>query len=204
MIKCDVKIALLGDSKVGKTSIAKHYVNGKTDTVAVPTLGAEFYIKHINLPDLGVHMKFMIWDTAGQEKFHSITRLYYQDAKAAIIVYDLTKQYTFDNVKCWLQFLRDDGFEDIPVLLVGNKCDMIEEIQVDQKVVQEFAAREGMKSLLTSAETGEGITEIFGEIISQLIATRKQSVLFHFKLYKYTIIQYGLKLDRAIKGDETA
>lgn len=119
------KVVILGDSGVGKTSILFRYIFDKFDNSNLPTLGASFKSKTIPLPSENSQIKLNLWDTAGQEKFKSLTRMYYQEAEAAIIVYDTTFRESFESAKNWVQDLRENAnVPDVLIVLVGNKCDL--------------------------------------------------------------------------------
>lgn len=96
------KVVILGDSGVGKTSILFRYIFDRFDQSNLPTLGASFKSKMITLPSENDQIKLNLWDTAGQEKFKSLTRMYYQDAEAALIVYDTTFRESFESAKNWV------------------------------------------------------------------------------------------------------
>ena len=117
------KVVILGDSGVGKTSILNRYLFDKFDNSSMPTLGGSFKSKLLNVGEGDI--KLNLWDTAGQEKFKSLTRMYYQDAEAAIIVYDTTFRESFDSAKNWVQDLKQNSTSpDVIIAIVGNKCDL--------------------------------------------------------------------------------
>jgi Ras-related protein Rab-11A len=107
---------------VGKTNLLSRFVDGTFSIDSKPTIGVEFATKTYNIDNKVI--KNQIWDTAGQERFRAITNAYYRGAQGAIIVYDLTKSRTFDNLSKWLSELRDNAEPDITIMLLGNKCDL--------------------------------------------------------------------------------
>ena len=122
---------ILGDSGVGKTSILYRYIYDKFDSSNLPTLGASFKSRVLQIPNEG-DIKLNLWDTAGQEKFKSLTRMYYQDAEAAIIVYDTTFRESFDSAKNWIKDLKENAnIPDIIIAIVGNKCDLTDKQEVN-------------------------------------------------------------------------
>ena len=121
-----LKIVILGDSGVGKTSLLQQYVNQKSSMQTKPTIGADFQKKEIIIDNQIVNLQ--IWDTAGQEQFRSITKLFYKNSQAAVIVYDVTKRDSFQNVESWLEEIEDNrDQEDMLVYLVGNRVDLGED-----------------------------------------------------------------------------
>ena len=124
------KVLIIGDSNVGKTSILFRYVFNKFDDNNMPTLGAGFKTKIVKFEDEGGNsgeIKLNIWDTAGQEKFDSLTKMYFKGAEAALIVYDVTNNLSFEKAQKWVRDLDESkASEQNEVLkfLVGNKCDM--------------------------------------------------------------------------------
>jgi Ras-related protein Rab-4B len=106
-------------------------------------------------------IQLQLWDTAGQERFKSITRAYYRDAQAALVVFDITSTLSFDRVPQWISDLLEGVGTDIPIVLVGNKSDLTEERAVAHETALEFADARKMDYVETSAKTGENIAEVF-------------------------------------------
>ena len=117
-----LKVIILGDSGVGKTSLMNQYVNRKFSNQYKATIGADFLTKDITLDD-NRQVTLQIWDTAGQERFRTITSSYYRGAHGIIVVYDVTDQDSFDNVKQWLQEIERYASENVKKLLRGSKVD---------------------------------------------------------------------------------
>ena len=116
---------IIGDTSVGKTHLLHRFVKGQLPKSAVPTIGVEFATKTVTLKD-GGKVKAQIWDTAGQERYRSITSANYRKAVGALLVYDITKEKTYDNVNKWLEDLKLMAEPDIVIILVGNKLDLVE------------------------------------------------------------------------------
>ena len=133
----------------------------------MPTLGASFKSQLIPIPsDPGTNVKLNIWDTAGQEKFKSLTKMYYQDAEAAVIVYDITFRESFDSAKNWIQDLRNNAnVPDILIAMVGNKCDLTDNAEVALEEAHSFGRSIKAEIIKeTSAKDSIGISELFSEI----------------------------------------
>lgn len=116
------KFIIIGDSNVGKSCLLLRFTEEKFKSEHEPTLGVEFGSKHVKIMDQLI--KIQIWDTAGQESFKSITRSYYKGSIAALLVYDITKKDSFDNIVKWLQEVKTHSHEKVEIALIGNKCDL--------------------------------------------------------------------------------
>jgi Ras-related protein Rab-21 len=163
---------LLGDSGVGKTSIALRYTQDTFQTRTNPTIGASFLMKNMQVEETKI--KLQIWDTAGQERFRSLAPMYYRGASAALLVYDLTAAASFGKIKEWVNELRLNVPEDIVMVVVGNKVDRAEtHRQLTRDQGEEYARSVGAAFAEVSAKTKEGIEEVFNEVASRLVANRK-------------------------------
>ena len=165
------KLILIGDSCVGKSNILLKYLKNEFDPNSRATVGVEFGTKNIIINNKKI--KIQIWDTAGQERYRSITSAYYKGAKGALIVYDITRKCTFDNIDKWISDLKLNGDKNICIVILGNKSDL------DDK--REVSKGEGIKKsemyktafLETSALNGDNIGKAFDEIIDQIIQNNK-------------------------------
>lgn len=165
----DAKIVLLGDSGVGKTSLAVRYARGIFTKTSNPTIGASFLTKTIVVDH--VKIKQQIWDTAGQERFRSLAPMYYRGARAAILVYDITQHTTFERVQEWVRELQANSREEIVLSLVGNKCDMSDKRAVSFAHAKEYADSIGAMVCETSAKTNQGVDAMF-LLVSKELAKR--------------------------------
>ena len=118
-----IKIILVGESGVGKTNILTRFTKNIFDTESRNTIGVEFGTKIIKIKDHKI--KLQIWDTAGQERYKSVTVAYYKGSRGALIVYDISRKESFNNVSRWLNDIKKNGELDISIILVGNKTDLI-------------------------------------------------------------------------------
>ena len=156
------KVVLLGDSGVGKTCIISRYISGAFDNNSPSTNGASYASKILTFENLNKTISLDIWDTAGQEKYKSLTRFFYKDASAAILVYDITKKDSFENMKgYWYEQLQEFGSKKIILGVAGNKCDMYEKEEVNENEAKEFAEKIGAFFEITSAKNNTGITDLF-------------------------------------------
>merc|ERR1719419_1671809 len=158
-----LKIIILGDSGVGKTSILHKYVNNKFIEEHKATIRADFSTKEITIDDSRL-ITLQIWDTAGQERFQSLGNAFYRGADACVLVYDITNLQSFKKIQIWRDnFLRQaspDKPEAFPFLLMGNKADLHERRQVTHEQATAFSATQnGMEFFETSALTGQNLEQ---------------------------------------------
>ena len=164
--KIIVKLLLLGDSSVGKTSIIIKYISNKFMDTNIATLGVDYMDKTVDYNNLKVFLQ--IWDTSGEEKFRSITRNFYRNADGLLVVFDLTCKESFNHVKNWINEAKEHK-NDIKAILVGNKLDLEDEREVDKETALKFAEKNNLKYLETSAKNGKNINNSFKEMIALIL-----------------------------------
>ncbi|KAF8470601.1 ras family-domain-containing protein [Kalaharituber pfeilii] len=165
-----VKLVLLGEAAVGKSSLVLRFVNNDFQENKEPTIGAAFLTQKCNLPSRTI--KFEIWDTAGQERFASLAPMYYRNAQSALVVYDLTKPTSLTKAKHWVAELQRQASPGIVIALVGNKLDLAIPREeggnggraVSTEEAKAYAEEEGLLFFETSAKTGEGVRDVFEAI----------------------------------------
>ncbi len=168
------KILLIGDSGVGKTSLLLRFTDDKFTESYISTIGVDFKINTIHLEDKII--KLQIWDTAGQERFKTITCSYYRGAHGIIIVYDVTDNESFNNIKQWLDEIRCYGMEGVCKLLVGNKCDLVKKRVVSQLTGEEYAQSIGIDYIETSAKKTKNVDTMFYEMAKKIKARMKENI----------------------------
>ncbi|KYK61772.1 hypothetical protein DCS_02916 [Drechmeria coniospora] len=186
-----VKLVLLGEAAVGKSSLVLRFVNNDFQENKEPTIGAAFLTQKCNLPSRTI--KFEIWDTAGQERFASLAPMYYRNAQAALVVYDLTKPTSLIKAKHWVAELQRQASPGIVIALVGNKLDLAAESaaaegddaddaeasgdarKVSTEEAQAYAEEESLLFFETSAKTGHNVTEVFTAIANAIPETSLKS-----------------------------
>ncbi|KAK3682734.1 ras family-domain-containing protein [Podospora appendiculata] len=189
-----VKLVLLGEAAVGKSSLVLRFVNNDFQENKEPTIGAAFLTQKCNLPTRTI--KFEIWDTAGQERFASLAPMYYRNAQAALVVYDLTKPTSLVKAKHWVAELQRQASPGIVIALVGNKLDLTNDANGEgaesggegagaedsgdaRKVTTEeaktYAEEENLLFFETSAKTGYNVTEVFTAIANAIPETSLKS-----------------------------
>ena len=154
-------IVMLGETGVGKTSIVQRFVAEKYNDNNNPTIGASFISKSYIIPNTNLSMKFQIWDTAGQEKYKSLASMYYRDAHAAIIVYDITNKSSYDAIKNWVSELKSSSNKDIFIVIVGNKADLVHKEEIDVVTSKEYSDSISALFKQTSAKENMGIEDLF-------------------------------------------
>ena len=158
-----IKIALLGDSKVGKSTIANKYVKVDFKDDLLSTIGSDRLETKLTLEN-GETIKLIIWDTAGEERFRSIALKALKAVQGVILVFDLTSRLSFQNINNWIQ-TANDNLKDPTLVLFGNKADLNKETwEVTKEEAEEFAKNSNMKYFETSARTRQGIEEGFASI----------------------------------------
>lgn len=160
------ELLLIGDSGVGKSCLLLRFADDTYTESYISTIGVDFKIRTIELE--GKTVKLQIWDTAGQERFRTITSSYYRGAHGIIVVYDVTDQDTFSNVKQWLQEIDRYACEGVNKLLVGNKSDLTTKKVVDYAVAKEFADQIGVSLLETSAKNATNVEQAFLTMAKQI------------------------------------
>ncbi|CCF56465.1 hypothetical protein KAFR_0B01660 [Kazachstania africana CBS 2517] len=153
-----MKILLIGDSGVGKSCLLVRFVEDKFSPSFITTIGIDFKIKTVDIN--GKKVKLQLWDTAGQERFRTITTAYYRGAMGIILVYDVTDERTFTNIKQWFKTVNDHANDDAQLLLVGNKSDMDTRL-VTYEQGEALAKELGLPFVESSAKDDQNVNEIF-------------------------------------------
>ena len=162
------QILLLGDTQVGKTCLINRYTNGVFKEEYISTVGFDYYTKQEEINNKTVQVK--LWDTAGQERFKTLTPSFLRNAEGVIIVFDVTSQDSFDNVKGWINSIKSNlGEKIIPIIIVGNKIDMENMREISKEDGKKIASENDFKYFETSAKTGIGVDEAIKEIVNQIL-----------------------------------
>eukprot|EP01121_Diplochlamys_sp_Union-15-3_P008834 TRINITY_DN2369_c0_g2_i6.p1 TRINITY_DN2369_c0_g2~~TRINITY_DN2369_c0_g2_i6.p1 ORF type:complete len:212 (-),score=41.87 TRINITY_DN2369_c0_g2_i6:67-654(-) len=170
MAKVDVKVVLLGQHAVGKTTLVDRYLNGAYKTNVTATVGAAFAAKKVVIGSRSLTLG--IWDTAGAERYESMSRIYYRSARAACVCFDLTSAVSYNKVKFWVDELLANE-ERCSIYLVGTKLDLVEESEsaraVDSAEVSTYVESIGAKYFETSSKTGHNVEELFHTIANEWV-----------------------------------
>lgn len=160
-----VKVVLLGESGVGKTSIISQFTTHKFDPHRETSLSAQFISKTVEFSDINQSIKFDIWDTVGQEKYRSLAKIFYKDAKVIVFVYDITTEFSFEGIKKYWYDETKANTDGNPILaVVANKIDLYLEQKVSNDDGKAFADEIGAIFQTTSALSDSGITQLFDNI----------------------------------------
>ena len=154
-----VKIIVIGDQSVGKTNILNRYVKGEFSEEYAITIGMDFLSCNFELDDKIFILR--LWDTAGSERFRSVTKGYYSNSCCAIIVYDITDENSFISVKNWIEDCQSYASKNTHLVLIGNKIDLETQRKINKEDGMELATEYGMEFFETSAKTGQNIEDIF-------------------------------------------
>lgn len=179
------KLVFLGDQSAGKTSIITRFMYDKFDNTYQATIGIDFLSKTMYLEDRTVRLQ--LWDTAGQERFRSLIPSYIRDSSVAVVVYDVTNRQSFLNTSRWIQEVRQERGQDVIIVLVGNKTDLVDKRQVSIEDGDAKARELGVIFIETSAKAGFNIKALFRKIAAALpgmenVSPTKQEDLVDVKL----------------------
>ena len=164
------KILLLGDSTVGKTCFLLRYTDDTFLDVHMATIGLDYRLKTMILNDQKI-VKVQLWDTAGQDKFRAITRNYYKGAKGIILIYDVTNIKSYENIKKWINEIKDEISDKVTIILIGNKIDNVVQRKITKEQGEKLASDYNVAFFETSAKTGEGINESVLYLVKKIMET---------------------------------
>ena len=157
------KVVLVGESGVGKTSIITQFIDQTFQEDQQSTTGGTFSTKSVKCGN-NKTLKFEIWDTAGQERYRSLTKMFYKDANAAVLVYDITRKDSFEQLKVyWAEQIKECP-ENIILVIAANKSDLFQKEEVDEEEARKLASDLGAIFVGTSAKQVESINQLFIEI----------------------------------------
>ncbi|KAJ0253960.1 Ras-related protein RABA4c [Hirschfeldia incana] len=170
------KVVLIGDSAVGKSQLLARFSRNEFSIESKATIGVEFQTRTLTIDNKTV--KAQIWDTAGQERYRAVTSAYYRGAVGAMLVYDITKRQSFDHVARWLEELRGHADKNIVIMLVGNKTDLGTLRAVPTEDAKEFAQRENLFFMETSALDSINVEPSFLTVLTEIyrIVSKKNLV----------------------------
>lgn len=160
------KVVLIGDSGVGKSNLLSRFTRNEFNLESKSTIGVEFATRSIQVNCKTI--KAQIWDTAGQERYRAITSAYYRGAVGALIVYDIAKHLTFENVERWLKELKDHADNNIVIMLIGNKTDLRHLRAVSTDEAKAFAEKNSLTFIETSALDSTNVETAFCNILTEI------------------------------------
>ena len=157
-----IKLMIIGDSNVGKSSILKQYIKNEFFEKYLTTIGIDFQIKYLNINNKKIQLQ--IWDTAGQERYRVVTKSYFNTSDGFIIVYDITNRESFNNINNWIEQIITLAGKDVRCIIFGNKNDLTNQRQVQKEEGKELAKKYNFNFFETSAKSGNNIEEGFKNI----------------------------------------
>lgn len=160
-----VKVLIIGNTRVGKSSIVLRFADAKFEPSFITTIGVDFRTKVLNIDNESI--KLYVWDTAGQERFRTITNAYYRNAMGVLLVYDITDIDSFEGCQRWLKNIQTHANEDIVIVLVGNKSDFESQRVISYEQGASLAEKIGCSFFETSAKIGINIPEAFETLTKQ-------------------------------------
>ena len=159
-----IKLLTLGDTNVGKTSVVLRFSDDKYNDNQLSTIGVDFRTKYMKLGENSV--KVLIWDTAGQERFKNIAKQYYRGANGVLLIYDVCKRKSLEKIGFWLEELKTyNNIDELCIYLVGNKIDLEGKRVITKEEGQKYAKDNQINYFEVSAKSGEGIHDLFNDII---------------------------------------
>ncbi|GAA5993047.1 hypothetical protein JCM10908_003077 [Rhodotorula pacifica] len=162
------KMLLIGDSGVGKSCLLLRFCDDAWTPSFITTIGIDFKIRTIELD--GKRIKLQIWDTAGQERFRTITTAYYRGAMGILLVYDVTDERSFNNIRTWHANVEQHASEGVNKILIGNKCDWSDKKVISEQQGQELADELGLRFLETSAKSNINVEQAFFALATDIKA----------------------------------
>jgi Ras-related protein Rab-8A len=170
----DVRLLLLGDSAVGKSSLLLRFCEDPFESNFVITIGVDYKVRTLQLD--GKLLRLQVWDTAGQERFRTITPAYYRRAMGVLVIFDITNRKSFDNVEYWLRNLEDHGDSKVRRVLVGNKSDLSGRRKVSTEEATGLAQRHGMPYFEVSAKDSINVEKVFQSVAKAVAETHKLEI----------------------------
>jgi small GTP-binding protein len=178
MAEYSFKIIVIGPAAVGKSSLIRRFVENKFSLLYKFTIGVDFLTKEVKY-EPNETAKLIIWDIGGQDRFKTLRRNFYDGTHGALVVFDLSRTQTFPKIKEWISDFRRTIEEDVPIIIIGNKLDLVSEIGkvIDRNEVHQFAEKVGALLIETSAKTGENVEEAFVKLTQKIIKNISNSLL---------------------------
>ena len=170
-----LKIIVAGNQQTGKTMFLRRWKDPDTIAEPKPTIGTDLICESYVSPS-GKRYTVQAWDTAGQEAYHSITAPYFRNANGVILVFDVTSPASFQALGYWMDLVQENAQKDPVIVVVGNKCDLMRE--VPDNAIEQWCASHGCVYFITSAMTGENVTEAVQHLISEVVKRQEEGIVY--------------------------
>ena len=198
MTEINIKLILVGDSEVGKSTILLNYTENYFCEEMVATIGLENKVKTIDIR--GLKAKLQIWDTAGQEKFSSLTKGLFRNTDGILLVFDLTNNISFNNIKKWIIEVENNSDHKTKKILVGNKVDMKDNIQVSKNDIDNLCKKKKIKYIEVSGKNNTNVKEAFDTLVNLIIDKKSNDEL----IADYGITDQNLSISCSAINNTTA
>ena len=174
------KILVVGDSTVGKTNFIRMFIENKFYQNYMTTSGIDLKTSNIEIKNKKIRVQ--LWDTAGQEKYRAITTNLFLKVQGVLLVYDLTNEESFDNLKSWVKLIKDECGKQMQMLIVGNKNDLDEQRVIDKNIASEYAKEEKLEYIETSSKTGDNVQKAITMLCEKVLDNTEITNDFSFTL----------------------
>ena len=175
-----LKLLIVGDSSVGKTNFIMRFINNEFNNNYMTTSGIDLKTKDIEVKNKKIRIQ--IWDTAGQVKYKAITRNLFLKVLGVLIIYDITNEKSYNNLKSWVKLIREECGSHMQIIIVGNKCDLDSERKINQDEVMNYAEEEKIEYIETSCKTGENVHKVVKTICEKILENNDLSTDMSFTL----------------------
>ena len=186
-----IKLLVIGDTTVGKTNFIRMFIENQFNPNYMTTSGIDLKTNTINIKNKKIRVQ--LWDTAGQEKYKAITKSLFLKVQGSLIVYDITNENSFNNLKIWVKSIKEECGKQIPILIVGNKNDLNEERVVDKNIASEYAKEEKIDYIETSSKTGENVLKAVTLLCEKVLDSTEFTNDFSFTLDATNLSQKNKK-----------
>ncbi len=169
------KIVMLGDGAVGKTAMTTRFTQNFFEQDYKRTIGSDFAIKRLDIPDIDTRVTLQVWDLAGQPRFESVRQGFYRGSRGGLLLYDVTRRRTFLNVEHWKEEAYSNLANEIPLVLMANKVDLKDSRVITTEEGEKYAKKNGFLYIESSALTGENVEEGYVTLCKTMIEESKNS-----------------------------
>ena len=166
-----LKLLIVGDSSVGKTNFTSRFIENKFNNSYMTTSGIDLQTTDLEIKNKKVRIQ--LWDTAGQEKYKAITKNLFLKVMGAIIIYDITSEKSFINLKSWVQMIKEECGSYMKIIMVGNKSDLIDQRKVDEEDAKNYAKEQEIEYIETSCKTGENVKKAVSILCESIMETKE-------------------------------